>query len=70
MPDIDRNEVLTRLRSVAGPDGTGDIVALGLVSDIVVSGSKVMFSITVPADRAGALDPLRQAAEKAVLAAP
>ena len=70
MPDIDRNEVLTRLRSVAGPDGTGDIVALGLVSDIVVSGSKVMFSITVPADRAGALEPLRRAAEKAVLAAP
>ena len=70
MPEIDRNDILQRLTSVAGPDGTGDIVSLGLVSDIIVSGGKVMFSITVPAERAGALEPLRQKAEAAVRAVP
>ncbi|KAB2862274.1 MAG: iron-sulfur cluster assembly protein, partial [Bauldia sp.] len=49
MPDIDKNQVLERLKGVRGPDGTGDIVSLGLVSDVIVSGGKVMFSITVPA---------------------
>lgn len=70
MPDIDRNDILARLKSVAGPDGTSDIVTLGLVSDIIVSGGKVMFSITVPAERAAALEPLRQRAEAAVRAIP
>ena len=51
-------------REGAGRDG--DIVSLGLVSDVFISGGKVMFSITVPAERARELEPLRQAAEKAV----
>ncbi|MCB1486567.1 MAG: P-loop NTPase, partial [Bauldia sp.] len=66
MPDITKDQVLERLRAVAGPDGTGDIVSLGLVSDIVIAGNKVMFSVTVPAERASALEPLRVAAERAV----
>ncbi len=70
MPDIDKNQVLERLKGVRGPDGTGDIVSLGLVSDVIVSGGKVMFSITVPADRAEALEPMRQAAESAVRSVP
>ena len=61
-----RNEVLEALRRVKGPDLSGDIVSLGLVSDIVVADGKVIFSITVPAERARELEPLRQAAEKAV----
>ena len=53
-----------------GPDLTGDIVGLGMVSDIVVASGKVIFSITVPADKARELEPLRQAAEKAVREVP
>ncbi len=66
MSDITKDQVLQRLRAVGGPDGTGDIVSLGLVSDIVISGGKVMFSITVPAEKASSLEPLRAAAEGAV----
>jgi ATP-binding protein involved in chromosome partitioning len=66
MPEITREEILARLRAVKGPDGSGDIVTLGLVSDVFVSDGKVMFSITVPAERAQELEPLRHAAETAV----
>jgi len=59
--------VLEQLKRVKGPDLTGNIVDLGLVSDIVVSGDKVFFSITVPSDRAEELEPLREAAERAAL---
>ncbi|GAB4351611.1 MAG: Mrp/NBP35 family ATP-binding protein [Oricola sp.] len=60
--------VLEQLKRVKGPDLTGNIVDLGLVSEIVVADKKVFFSITVPADRAEQLEPLRAAAERAALA--
>ncbi|WP_018184202.1 Mrp/NBP35 family ATP-binding protein [Kaistia granuli] len=66
MTALDRNAILERLRSVEGPDGNGDIVSLGLVSDILIHGGKVMFSITVDAARAHALEPLREKAAAAV----
>ncbi|MEX4006784.1 Mrp/NBP35 family ATP-binding protein [Neoaquamicrobium sediminum] len=62
--------VLETLRTIKGPDFEGDIVSLGLVSDIFIANSKVFFSVTVPADRAQALEPLRAAAERAVKAMP
>ena len=43
-----------------------NIVDLGLVSEILLKDGRVSFSITVPADRAAELEPLRQAAEKIV----
>lgn len=61
-----RDEVLAELSKVKGPDLEGDIVSLGLVSDIFISEGRVIFSITVPAERAQDLEPLRQAAEKVV----
>jgi ATP-binding protein involved in chromosome partitioning len=62
------NEAAVReaLRQVKGPDLSGDIVSLGLVSDVFISGGKVIFSITVPSERANELEPLRAAAEKVV----
>jgi len=65
-----REDIIERLKRVKGPDLSGDLISLGLVSDIVISGGKVMFSITVPSDRAAELEPLRQAAEKIVREAP
>jgi len=61
-------QVLDVLRRVKGPDLEGNIVELGLVSEILVKDGRVYFSITVPAARATDLEPLRQAAEKVVSA--
>ncbi len=66
---IDKQQIIDNLRRVKGPDLKDNIVDLGLVSDIVVSGAKVFFSLTVPSERAEELEPLRQAAEKAALGA-
>ena len=65
MSDL-RAEVVERLRRVKGPDLEGNIVDLGLVSDVLVKDGRVYFSITVPAARAEELEPLRGAAEKVV----
>ncbi|MBO6891315.1 MAG: iron-sulfur cluster carrier protein ApbC [Roseibium sp.] len=66
MSDTIKAAVLDRLKQIKGPDLEGDIVSLGLVSDVFVSDGRVAFSITVPAARAQELEPLRQAAEKVV----
>ncbi|QKV17616.1 iron-sulfur cluster carrier protein ApbC [Oricola thermophila] len=62
-----RDLVLEQLKRVKGPDLSGNIVDLGLVSEIVATDGKVFFSITVPAERAEQLEPLREAAERAAL---
>ena len=67
---ITRETVLDKLRTVQGPDFEGNLVDLGLVSDIFIADAKVFFSITVPAARAQELEPLRAAAERAVKAMP
>ena len=70
MSDAIKAAVLERLGRISGPEGGGDIVSLGLVSDVFVSDGRVAFSITVPADRARELESLRQAAEAAVKSVP
>jgi ATP-binding protein involved in chromosome partitioning len=67
---LTKDAVLEKLRTIKGPDFEGDIVSLGLVSDIFIADGKVFFSITVPAQRAQELEPLRSAAERAVKALP
>jgi ATP-binding protein involved in chromosome partitioning len=64
--DVSKDLVLDRLRRVKGPDLQGNIVDLGLVSEILLKDGRVSFSITVPAERASELETLRQAAEKVV----
>lgn len=63
---VTKEKVLEQLSRVKGPDLEGDIVSLGLVSDVFIGEDKVIFSVTVPSDRAQELEPLRQAAEKVV----
>lgn len=67
---VTKEAVVETLKTIKGPDFEGDLVSLGLVSDIFIANNKVFFSITVPADRAQALEPLRAAAERAVKAIP
>lgn len=64
MSDVTPKQVLEKLKSVRGPDLESNIVDLGMVSDVFISDGKVYFSITVPADRAKELEPLRLAAER------
>ena len=63
---VTAEQVLTQLRRVKGPDLDGNIVDLGLVSEVLIKADRAYFSITVPAARAEELEPLRQAAEKVV----
>src|SRR4029079_1762906 len=63
---VSKDQVVERLRRVKGPDMHGNIVDLGLVSEILLKDGRISFSITVPAERAEELEPMRQAAEKVV----
>ena len=56
--------VLQTLKRIKGPDLDSNIVDLGLVAPPLVKDGRVTVSITVPAERATELEPLRQAAEK------
>src|SRR5258707_596352 len=69
MPLTER-EILAALAAVRDPDKGGDIVALGMVSEIVVRDGNVGFAIEVEAERGPRLEPLRKAAEAAVEALP
>ena len=67
---VTADEIRSALSQVPGPDGKGDIVSLGMVSDPFVTTrdgqAKVMFSLTVPAERAKELESLRVNAQKTV----
>ncbi|MEQ1695663.1 MAG: P-loop NTPase [Hyphomicrobiaceae bacterium] len=63
---VTKDQVLDQLRKIKGPDGSQNVVELGLVSEVIIKEGRVYFAITVPADRAEALEPLRQAAEAVV----
>ncbi|MGB5801962.1 MAG: iron-sulfur cluster assembly protein, partial [Mesorhizobium sp.] len=67
---VTKEAVLERLKTISGPDFSGNIVDLGMVSEIFVADGKVFFSITVPAARAKEMEPLRTAAERVVKAIP
>jgi ATP-binding protein involved in chromosome partitioning len=67
MSDALRQKVMDQLARVKGPDLDGNLVDLGLVENVLVSDGKAIFSIKVPAERAKELEPLRTAAEKAVM---
>ena len=66
MTEITKEQVLETLATVLGPDLEHNIVEAGMVSDVFISDGKVYFSITVPAERAKELEPLRLAAERVI----
>jgi ATP-binding protein involved in chromosome partitioning len=70
MATVNEAQVLDALRKVADPDRGSDIVTLGMISGLAVKGGNVGFSIEVDPKRGPALEPLRQAAERAVDALP
>lgn len=58
------NNILEKLKGLQLPGSAKDIVTLGLVSDVFVSSGKAYFSISVPAEQARELEPLRLAAQR------
>jgi ATP-binding protein involved in chromosome partitioning len=70
MSPVSEAQVLDALRGVADPERGGDIVALGMVSGLALRDGHVAFAIEVDPERGPRLEPLRQAAEKAVHAVP
>jgi ATP-binding protein involved in chromosome partitioning len=64
-----REHVLQALSTVKLADGQ-NLVASGRLSEVVVDGGRVMFSIAIEPREAGAMEPVRQQAESAVRALP
>ncbi len=71
---VTKDQIRAALSAVVLPDGSGNLVSAGLVSEPFVTngdaGAKVMFSLTVPAEQAEVMEPLRGAAQAAVEALP
>jgi ATP-binding protein involved in chromosome partitioning len=59
-------DVLKALEAVPGPDGRTPLPASGALAGVSVQDGKVYLSIAVDPQRAGAMEPLRKAAEEAV----
>ena len=70
MASVTEQQILDALRTVADPDRKGDLVGLGMISGLVVKDGNVGFAIEVDPARGPRLEPLRQAAERAVQALP
>ena len=70
MARVTEDQILAALEVVEDPDKGQDIVSLGMVSGLVVKDGNVGFAIEVDPKRGPQLEPLRQAAEKAVDALP
>ena len=68
MPDVSDGQILEALKTVKDPDKGDDIVSLGMVSGVVNRNGNVGFSIEVDAARGAKLEPMRKAAEDAVIA--
>jgi ATP-binding protein involved in chromosome partitioning len=66
MADISEDDVIAALRGVIDPSQGKSVVDLGMVSTVHVKQTNVSFALEVPAHRGPAMEPVRQAAEKAV----
>lgn len=70
MTQLDKDVVLAALKRIAAPDGRGNLVSAGIVSDIAINDGTVMFALNVEPAEAPKLEPLRKAAETAVARLP
>jgi len=70
MTTLTNEMVLESLKRVKGPELAEDIVALGMISEVVINDGSVYFSIAVNPARAEELEPLRLAAQQVVMEIP
>jgi ATP-binding protein involved in chromosome partitioning len=64
---VTERQILDALKSVSDPERGQDIVSLGMVSGVVLRDGNVGFAIEVDPRRGAAMEPVRKAAEQAVL---
>ena len=60
MPALTAETIKTELKRIAAPDGRGNIVSAGLVSDIVINGGEVMFALNASPQHMKAMEQLRE----------
>ena len=65
-PDL----ILEALKRIAAPDGRGNIVSAGLVSDVVITGGDVTFALTAHPQHMRSMEQLQQVVQRAVLDIP
>ena len=70
MASLSKDLILNELKRIAAPDGRGNIVSAGLVSDIVINGGEVMFALTADPQKIATMERLQAAVEKAVRGIP
>ncbi|MBL8904060.1 MAG: P-loop NTPase, partial [Rhizobiales bacterium] len=66
MTDITKEMVLAALKRIAAPDGRGNIVSAGLVSEIAIFEGKVMFALNAEPQHMKSMEALRAVVEKRV----
>ena len=67
MAQVSDQEILEALKGVTDPDRNADIVSLEMVSGLAVKDGNVAFAIEVDPERGDRLEPVRKAAEDAVM---
>lgn len=67
---VTNDAIQAKLKEIKTPDGRSDLVSANMVSEIFIKDGSVIFSLNVEADEAKAMEPVRQQAERAVLALP
>ena len=70
MAEIAEDDVIAALREGIDPSQGRSVVDLGMVSAVHVKQTNISFALEVPAHRGPAMEPVRQAAEKAARAIP
>ncbi len=70
MPDISKDLIIAELKRIAAPDGRGNIVSAGLVSDIAIHDGQVMFALNADPQHMKAMEQLQAFVQKAVSALP
>ena len=59
MSEITKERVLEELQHIAAPDGRGNLVSSGMVSDIAISNGQVMFALNVDPAHAASMQQLQ-----------
>jgi len=70
MVELSKERVLEELKRIAAPDGRGNIVSAGLVSDIIIDGAAVTFALSADPSRIKTMEQLQGVVEKAVRGIP
>ncbi len=66
MTELTQDLILAALKRIAAPDGRGNIVSAGLVSEIVIKGQNVMFALSADPQHMKSMEQLRDVVEKIV----